>query len=421
MDETSRDKGKRAAGNPAREPRTIDLAPSEIVEETAPVASHAAGAKAGDDTKAAHEPTPPRGSVDEPASQDRARSRRRPLRAWLPALPPSVASAALGGLVGALVVLAGWWLLTPRDKIVTRVTKLERALDRGLLETARRADVETLDNRLSEVAAALKAANDRLATVSSKADDTARRLATAPASSQPGGPAVAAADIAEIRQRLDALEATLKGFDPGAARVARESADKSAALAASLDSRVGGLEKSGGAPPVSRGVVTLMLQRAVESGKPYQAELAAMKAAGADQAALAPLERFAGSGLPSVNSLTRDFGQLANRILADAGPAADEGWLDRLARSAQRVVRIRPADEQAGASPGAVVARIEAALKRRDLPAAAAAWDALPDAGRQASREWGERLKGRVATEAALQKLVGDELASLTRQETPVR
>jgi hypothetical protein len=164
-----------------------------------------------------------------------------------------------------------------------------------------------------------------------------------------------------------------------------------------------------------------MLQRAVESGKPYQAELAAMKAAGADQAALVPLERFAASGLPSISSLTRDFGKLTNRILTDAAPAADESWLDRLARSAQRVVRVRPVDEQAGAGPGAVVARIEAALKRRDLPAAAAAWDALHDAGRQVSREWGERLKGRVATEAALQKLVGDELASLARQETPVR
>ena len=84
-------------------------------------------------------------------------------------------------------------------------------------------------------------------------------------------------------------------------------------------------------------------------------------------------------------------------------------------------MRVRPVDGAAGVSPAAVVSRIEAALKRRDLPAAAAAWDGLPEGGRQVSREWSERLKGRVATEAALQKLVGDGLASLARQEPPVR
>jgi hypothetical protein len=329
--------------------------------------------------------------------------------------------AVLGGFVGAFVVLAGWWLITPRDTSVTRLRKLERTLDQTLLDAARRTDVERVDDRVSEVTAGLKAANDRLAAVSSKADDTARRLAAAPSPPQAGGGGIATADLAELRQRLDALEAMLKGFDPGAARAARDSADKSAALTASLDGRVSGLEKGGAAPAVSRGVVTLVLQRAVESGKPYQAELAAMKTAGGDQAAFAPLERFAASGIPSVNSLTRDFGKLTNRILAESTPVADEGWLDRMLRSAQRVVRVRPVDEAAGVSPAAVVSRIEAALKRRDLPAAAAAWDSLPEGGRQVSRDWSERLKGRVATEAALQKLVGEGLASLARQEPPVR
>ena len=185
MDETSRDKGKRAAGNPAREPRTIDLTPSEIIEETAPVASHAAESKAGDDAKAQREEAqpesaPPRDPVDAPASQGRTARRRRSLRAWLPAwTSPTwtspVVPAVLGGFVGALVVLAGWWLVMPRDRSVTRLAKLERTLDQALLDAVRRSDVERVDDRVSEVTAGLKAANDRLAAVSSKADDTARR------------------------------------------------------------------------------------------------------------------------------------------------------------------------------------------------------------------------------------------------------
>ena len=206
MDESSRDKGKRAAGNPAREPRTIDLTPSEIVEETAPVASHAADPKAGDGAKAQREKeqresVPPRDPVDAPAGQQDAAPRRRLLRAWLPAWtsPPwtlPVVPAALGGLVGALVVLAGWWLITPRDTTVTRLRKLERTLDQALLDAVRRTNVERVDDRVSEVTAGLKAANDRLAAVSSKADETARRLATAPAPSQAGGAGAAAADLA---------------------------------------------------------------------------------------------------------------------------------------------------------------------------------------------------------------------------------
>jgi hypothetical protein len=436
MDE-NRDKGKRATGNPAREPRTIDLTPAAVVEETAPVASHAADPTArgkseaqGSAQSAAATSAAPHDGPSGPGS-DGQRSDGQddvlPRGAWPPEVPRSMqvlaATAVLGGLVGALLTLAGWWLLTPRDRLVTRLTKLERSLDQSLLDAVRRSEVERVDNRVGEVVAGLKSTNDRLAAVSTKADETARRLAMAPAPSQPsGGAGAAAADLAEVRQRLDALEAALKAVDPSAARTARDSADKTAALATSLDGRVTTLERSGASPAVSRAVIALMLQRAVEGGKPYQAELAAMKSAGADAAALAPLERFAASGMPSVNRLTRDFTALTSRILAESAPApADEGWLDRLARSAQRIVRVRPVDDAGGVSPGAVVTRIETALRRRDLPAVAAAWDSLPEGGRQVSREWGERLKARLATEVALQKLVGDGLATFARQETPVR
>ena len=80
------------------------------------------------------------------------------------------------------------------------------------------------------------------------------------------------------------------------------------------------------------------LDRAVVRGEPFAAELATVKALGA-AAALAPLEPFAASGLPSAGTLARELVALTPALAQAAGGAPREsGWFDRLAANADGIL-----------------------------------------------------------------------------------
>jgi hypothetical protein len=61
------------------------------------------------------------------------------------------------------------------------------------------------------------------------------------------------------------------------------------------------------------------------------------------------------------------------------------------------------------------VARIEDALARGSISDAAAAWESLPDAARQASGEWGQQLKQRAEAEAAARTVAAEAVAALNQ------
>ena len=107
-------------------------------------------------------------------------------------------------------------------------------------------------------------------------------------------------------------------------------------------------------------VVASALNAAVERGAPFAAELAAAKAAAPDPKALAALEPFAASGVPTRgDARARARGADAGARQGGRHAPRDGGFLDRLKASAEKLVRIRPIDEAPGDDPAAVVRRIE--------------------------------------------------------------
>lgn len=159
-----------------------------------------------------------------------------------------------------------------------------------------------------------------------------------------------------------------------------------------------------------------VLMRAVDSGKPFQGELAALRQVAPADLDLSALEPYAEQAVPTRSALLQSL--RAHAVALPAAPPAKEGdsLLGQLLNSAQSVVRVRRTD---GTSPGSgkrAVARVIERLEAGDLAAALDDARALPDFAREALETWTAQAKQRLALDqaaAAMQK----RLAQLLEQK----
>src|SRR4029077_8913646 len=87
-------------------------------------------------------------------------------------------------------------------------------------------------------------------------------------------------------------------------------------------------------------------QRA-QPADPFAAGFAIVKPLAPDAAAIALLEPFAASGVPGNAALGQELAAIVRPLLRGADQAAgDAGFLDRLQANAQKLVRVRPVDEE---------------------------------------------------------------------------
>jgi hypothetical protein len=158
-----------------------------------------------------------------------------------------------------------------------------------------------------------------------------------------------------------------------------------------------------------------MLKAAVARGDRFRTELEAAKALAPDQAALAPLEPFADTGMPTAEMLGRQWRALlpAVRRAEAPKPAGDAGFLQRLQASAERLVRIRPIGEQGGDDADAILGRIGAKLARSDLAGVLADLKTLPPKVRAPAEDWTKRVEAREAAIAASQRFAATHVGAL--------
>lgn len=161
-------------------------------------------------------------------------------------------------------------------------------------------------------------------------------------------------------------------------------------------------------------VAAQALADAVAAGRPFSAELQAVRALGIEEADLAQLAPHAETGLPSRTELRRQFSGIAEGMRQAEAPApSDAGPLERLMHSARNIVEVRPAGPQPGESAGAVASRIEAALAASDLARALEEWQDLPEDAQAASQDWAEEARAVLAGETLARRLRSEALARL--------
>jgi hypothetical protein len=286
------------------------------------------------------------------------------------------------------------------DDMAGRIAKLEAA---GAAAPSAAGDA-ALANRLAGLEGEVKALADTIGALGRRSDEAAAAAREARARAEAAATALAAL-TQKVADAPTLARKELEGFDQRVATLERNDQ----ALAAELAKRPA--ESSDRA--VRLALAARALATAVERGQPFAAELAAAKALGADPKALAPLEPFAASGVPSADALGRELLALAPSLRPAAPPPPREGFLQRLQVNAERLVRVNPAAEVAGDDAGAVVARIEAKAARGDVAGALAELMKLPPDARAAAEPWIAKARARTAALDASRGLAAASLAGL--------
>jgi hypothetical protein len=164
------------------------------------------------------------------------------------------------------------------------------------------------------------------------------------------------------------------------------------------------------------------LRAAVERGAPFQAELAAAKALGADPKAIAQLEPVAEQGLTSTAELGRELTALTPALSRMMEPEpSNNSILAKLESRAQKLVRITPVGTSAapvGDDPAALIARLNADAARGDIDAALAEIAKLPDEARALTDAWAKKAGARRAALAESRHVAAEALAALAKPES---
>ena len=380
-----------------RRPPTIDLTATEVDAEK---------------PAAAQEPS--QEPATEPAAADRPRSR----------VKTTIAGAVLGA-IAVMAIGAGLWFggyvppgLLPVSpsaqppnsaaiaEISARLNKIE-----GAIATQQQQPVlppqpdPALASRLAAAEAATKSLSDSLAALTHRVDDAAaaaqNALAQAKSASTAADAAKSAAQPDVTRSDLDALAARIAPLESAVKTLADDIKHETA----TADDRAARLT-----------VAAEALRAAVERGAPYQAELAAAKSLGADQSATAPLDAFAGAGVPSARTLAHELASLTPALQQAAEPASsNSSFLGRLENNARHLVEITPVDAPPGDDPASVVTRISVDAAHADIAAALTDIAKLPDAAKAVAAAWVAKAQARDAAIAASRKLAADALAALSK------
>jgi hypothetical protein len=156
------------------------------------------------------------------------------------------------------------------------------------------------------------------------------------------------------------------------------------------------------------------LKRAIDRGNGYAAELAQARKLSGNSIDLAPLSRFADTGVPTLPELRQDFKAVAFKII-DAGQQPAEGSIvDRLLAGAKSVVHVRKiSHESDDKSVEAVVSRMEAALSEDQLGDVLEEAKTLPPAAQDAARDFLAKVEARNAVDRALASVETQLKASL--------
>ncbi|MGO4571969.1 COG4223 family protein [Microvirga sp. 2TAF3] len=429
---------KSSRKKPRREPATIDLEATVLDDgqhaEQAPDEVERLVTEAMAESEASLDSGPGKDSIEAKPESDTidakpAASNPPPPPPPPPAEPPRrtspgplIGAGLLGGLVGAGLVygLQSWRTPVQDDQRLTRIEQRISALGQP-------ANTQALDSRIKALEEARASVDQRLQTAQGAAEQAAARADEAmnrpvPQTSAPQNDAA----LKDLSDRLAALEGQVRTQTRGT----QQSAESAQALQQSvqnLDSRVAendqrlatlSQEVAKGPDDTTLAAIRISLTErlndALRQGVPYADVLAALRKIESDSGRLAPLEPFAQQGAPTAAELSQSFKSLSAAILRDDRAAAG-GWTDRFWRMADRIVTIRPVNEPGSTGVPGLVARIDQALERGNVPEAVAAWAALPEPSRRITEEWGRKAKARAEADVAAQALAKDALAALNR------
>ena len=346
-----------------------------------------------------------------------------------------IGSGLLGGLLGAgLVYGLGSLQRTPSAQDDQRLAQLEQRVT--ALDQARpgpqNVDLSPIEERLGALESARGSLDQRLQEIqdvanraASRAEEAFNRPLPEPAAPPPQNEAV----LADLTNRLSAVENAVRTLENEVRTGAQSTADAAnavqdlgrrlgeqdqrlAALSQQVSENSRNVEEAG--QTGTRVVLAERLSDALRSGAPYGDVLEGLRRTGADAERLKALEPFAEKGAPTASAMLASFEPLEAQILRDERAASGE-WSDRVMRMLDKVVTVRPVNEPGATGVAGTLGRIRQALVAGDISGAAAAWASLPEPARRISEEWGQQVTALAGAHQASRELSAEALAALNR------
>lgn len=287
---------------------------------------------------------------------------------------------------------------TKIGEALTTATAAREDLDR-LSQTV--ATTKSTTNRVEQRAEALKTETDKLSESIKILNETTLKMS---------------ADISSLRNTLQTeLGAVARPSDINAAVTPYK--DRISSLENTLTSlKKQEAERSLRAKNVVLSLELEDLRRAVESGKPFAAEMQDVKALAGDAVDLTPLDMHAGKGVASRATLEDTFRPLIHEMLSATQTPQSGSLLSQLVDQAKSVVNVRKVThDREDTSPEAIVARMEANLKAGNLNGVLKEAEALPEENRAPAKSWLNLVRAHASVHDALAKLNTELKASLSK------
>jgi hypothetical protein len=406
-------------------------------------------------------PKPDQGAEAEPSEQpaDKRKPKGPPPRtsqAELKSFVTHLAAGLLGGLIGVVGIAVAWNMLPLRaakapdlSPLESRLAKLEAApapVDDTETLGALDARVKALEGRKVETPVDLTELNARVA----KLEESMTTLAEA---AEDGGSVAEAAaldakigeldqklqgkidsalaaqgasnatsfealqgEVAALKAKLGALaEANLAGDSSDLAPQLTTLDQRIAKLEAALPDLSSAIDRSAASAKSGAAVIAFAnLRDAVNAGRPYAAELAAVRSLIPDPGDLGALPPHAEKGIPTTAELARDLRKTEASAAPPPQAPAPTSFLDSMIASAKSAVSIRRIDDgSTSTEPSAALSRAEAALAQGDLAAAIKEIESLPGPDRDAFAGWLDDAHARASVKDTLNRLENVVLASL--------
>lgn len=303
-----------------------------------------------------------------------------------------IGAALLGGLLGlgAAYGLAysGYWpeqpapVVTPDPRLAafersiaeletvtgTTQSELARLTQRvAALEQAEPAAPAAQDDIAASDIAALQ---ERIAALAERLD----ALETAPAEEaapqiDSGAIEALRGDLSAMSTRLDEVAGRVGSIEANLRQLDNSVADNSAALA----SQPGDIGAVLQLPLILSG-----LETAFATGRPYEAELATLRAATPDAEIPTLIANNAAQGLVRPDRVVREFDAVLPAILAGRPSDPNAQWQDGALDWLAGVIALRPTGEIEGDTPQAITSRLIGAVERRDFVEAQLLLESLP-------------------------------------------
>lgn len=338
----------------------------------------------------------------------------------------TLAGGVLGLAVAYGLAAAGYWPSSPAPAAPADPRLAQFATAIPELETVTQttqSELATLNQRIAELEQAEPAApapapattptappapGVDLGPIEAEIAQLQSRLDALPPPATPNGDVEALrSDIAGLGTRLDELAARLDGTERNLATLDSTVAETSAALAEQPADISAVLQL----PLILSG-----LETAFSTGRPFQAELQALRNASPDLAPPTTLANAAGSGLARPDLIAQRFNEVLPAIIAAQPADPDAQWQQGAVDWFNSAIALRPTGEMEGDTPQAVTSRLEGAIARRDFAAANTLFAALPEPMRIAAGDVPALVAAQADAEQFLQTVRTETLASEAAQ-----